>query len=217
MSLNLTKKFLSFAQRIFFEELGSKFDAKDFKKIMDFLYVIFEKICIKFKTISLYYMQLYQELIDKEIKMANISKPDKVLVIGCGSLPTTSVLIFNKTGSDVTGIDIDPLAIKNASGYLERIEIKDNIKLELADGLTYPIDKYDVIFVLYGIRKHQDILQLIAKNMKESSRVVFRTSISDEVELKNDTKMLSKWFDVKSHIVSKTLFPVGSYLLLKQK
>jgi len=217
MSLNLTKKFLSFAQRIFFEELGGKFDAKDFKKIMDFLYVIFEKICIKFKTISLYYMQLYHELIDKEIKMANISRSDKVLVIGCGSLPTTSVLIFNKSGSDVTGIDIDPLAIKNASEYLERIDLKDNIKLELADGITYPIDKYDVIFLLYGIRKHQDILQLIAKNMKESSRVVFRTSISDEVELKNDTKMLSKWFDVKSHIVSKTLFPVGSYLLLKQK
>jgi len=217
MSLNFTKKFLSFAQRIFFEELGGKFDAKDFKKIMDFLYVIFEKICIKFKTISLYYMQLYHELIDKEIKMANISRSDKVLVIGCGSLPTTSVLIFNKSGSDVTGIDIDPLAIKNASEYLERIDLKDNIKLELADGITYPIDKYDVIFLLYGIRKHQDILQLIAKNMKESSRVVFRTSISDEVELKNDTKMLSKWFDVKSHIVSKTLFPVGSYLLLKQK
>lgn len=217
MSLNLTKKFLTFAQRIFFEELGGKFDAKSFKKIMDFLYVIFEKICIKFKTISIYYMSLYQELIDKEIKMANISKSDKVLVIGCGSLPTTSVLIFNKTDSDVNGIDIDPIAIKNASEYLERIGLKNNINLELADGLTYPIDKYDVIFVLYGIGTHQDILQLIANNMKESARVVFRTSISDEKELRNDTKKLSKWFDVKSHIVSKTLFPVGSYMLLKQK
>ncbi len=217
MSQNLTKKFFSLAQRIFFEELGDKFDTKSLKKIMDFLYIISEKICIKFKTISLYYMNLYQELINKEIKMASIIKTDKVLVIGCGSLPITPILIFNKTKSNVDGIDSDSIAIKNSIEYLKYIGIENNINFKCADGLIYPIKDYDVIFVLYGIDKHREILQLIAKNMKESARVVFRTSIQDEEELKNDTIRLSKLFNVKNHVVSKTLFPVGSYLLTGHK
>ena len=114
MPLSLTKKFLSFSQRIFFEELGDKFNVKSLKKTMDFLYVIFEKICIKFEIISKYYLDLYQELIDKEIKMAGISSVDTILVVGCGSLPTTSVLIAKKTNAIVKGVDIDPRAINNA-------------------------------------------------------------------------------------------------------
>ena len=120
MPLNLTKKFLSFSQRIFFEELGDKFNVKSLKKTMDFLYVIFEKICIKFEMISKYYIDLYQELIDKEIKMASISNVDTVLVVGCGSLPTTSVLVFNKTNAKVTGIDIDSIANQQVND-LEKI------------------------------------------------------------------------------------------------
>jgi len=217
MSLNITKKLLRFAQKLFFEELGGKFDAKSSKRLMDFLYVIFEKICINFEFISFYYFKLYEELIEKEIKMSNISKYDKVLVIGSGSLPTTSILIYNKTKSNITGVDIDPIAIKKSSLYLEKISLKDKINLVLADGLTYPVNHYDVIFVLYGIGKNNEILEYIKNNMKESVRIIFRTSIPDEIELKKDTNMLSKWFNVKDHIISKTLFPVGSYLLLKKK
>ncbi len=206
---------LSKCRHIFFNELGDKFNTKSLKKLMDFLYVLFEKIAIEFDFLSKNYIDLYKEIVEKEIKLAKIKTNDKVLVIGCGSLPVTSILLKEKTKANIDSIDIDKNAIKNAIIFHNKNNFNTDLDFIHADGANHLIEKYDVILILYGIKQQRQIFEYVSLNMKENARIMFRTGIeSDKKDIEN-IKELEKYFKVVQKIKSKTLFPVGTYLLNK--
>jgi precorrin-6B methylase 2 len=183
---------------------------------MDFSYAIFEKIATKFDIISSNYLKMYQELVVKEIEMVGISQNDHVLIIGCGSLPITAILVASITNAEVTAIDKDNFAVKEANNYIRNHQLDARVKIEHADGEIYPLKKFDVIYLSYGMKNIENIFKVIIKNTKKNSRIIFRTVIGSQQENKKHTTELSKWFIVKDNIKSKTLPPAGSYLLLKK-
>ena len=61
---------------------------------------------------------------NKEINLANVTKDDRILHIGCGSIPATSVLLAKKTGSEVTGIDNDFSSVKQAQSYVIKKSVR---------------------------------------------------------------------------------------------
>ena len=120
MVKSISERILSFSRFIFFDIISDKFNAAPFKNFMDYLYVIFEKIAYSFKILSENYLMLYDELIKKEIVMAQITKKTNVLVIGCGSLPVTPILIALKTDADIIGIDYDKKAVDRAINFINK-------------------------------------------------------------------------------------------------
>ncbi len=216
MSLNIDKRFFSFSRYVFFEIISVKFRTSSTKRLMDFSYAIFEKIATKFDIISSNYLQMYKELVDKEIEMVGISQNDQVIIIGCGSLPITAILVASITNAEVTAIDMDNFAVKEASKYIKNHHLEDKVKIEHADGEFYPLKKFDIIYLSYGMKNIENIFKVIIKNTKKNSRIIFRTVIGSQQENKKHTAKLSKWFIVKDKIKSKTLPPAGSYLLLKK-
>ena len=151
MPLNIAEKLFSFSKYIFFEVLSVKFRPGSAKTLIDFSYVIFEKVAAKFNIISSNYFKMYQELVDKEIKMVGISPEDKVIVIGCGSLPITAVLVAIKTKAHVIAIDKDEIAVKKAVNYIRNHHLEDKVEIEHADVEFYPLNKFDVIYLSYGV------------------------------------------------------------------
>jgi len=142
MSKRVIERFFSFAKRMFFDEISTKFHPGSAKKFMDLSN----------------YLKMYQELVDKETEMANISSKDLILVIGCGSLPITAVLISMKTKAHVIAIDRDHKAVKDAIKYIKRLHLEGYIEIEHADGLFYPLNKFDAIFLLYGVTRQEELL-----------------------------------------------------------
>jgi hypothetical protein len=216
MSKRVIERFFSFARRMFFEEISAKFRPGSAKKLMDALYIIFEKVAHKFDIMSTNYLKMYRELVEKEVKMADISSDDLVLVIGCGSLPATSVLIAMGTGAHVVYIDNDRRAVEEAYKFVKNLHLEDRIKVEHADGLFYPLNKFDVIFLLYGVKRQEGIFKSLAGNMKNNARIIFRTVIGIQDETMESSVDLSKWFLIKDKAKSETLRPAGSYLLFKK-
>ena len=216
MPLKITERLFSFTRYIFFEGISVKFPPGSAKKLMDLLYVIFEKVTVKFDLISSSYLNMYQELVDKEIKMAGISSKDQVLVVGGGSLPITAVLIAMKKKSHVVVIDKDKKAVKDAVNYIIAHQLEDKVEIVCADANEYPSNNFDVIFLTYGLKKKEDIFNSLAKNFKNNSRIIFRTVIGSQKEKEKSIAELSKWFLVKDSINSDNLPPSGSYLLLKK-
>jgi len=170
------ERIFSFARRIFFEEVSPKFRVDPFKGFMDYAYVVFEKFACSFRFISKYYLQLYDELVEKEIEMANITSKDNVLVIGCGSLPATSVLSAMKSRAKTVAIDCDANAVENACTFVKSIGLEGDIEIKHADGLSYPVKDYDVIYALYGVKQQKEMLEYLAKNVNGNARIVFRTT-----------------------------------------
>ena len=216
MPLNIADRFFSFTKYMFFEEISVKFPPGSAKKLIDFLYVIFEKVATKFDLISSNYLEMYQEIVDKEIKMAGISSKDQVVVIGCGSLPITAVLVAMKTKAHIIALDNDKTAVKEASNFIINHHLENIVEIKYADGKLYPINKFDVIYLTYGLKKKEDIFNSLVKNSNKNSKIIFRTVIGKEGEKKKSITELSKWFLVKDSIKSDTMPPSGSYLLLKK-
>jgi len=210
------ERLLSIIRYLFFEVLSPRFNAAAFKNIMDYIYVILEKFVYSFEILSQNYLKLYEETVEKEIKMANIQKYEKILVIGCGALPATTALIGLKTKAEITAIDYDAIAVKKAKKFIEKQRLSKKIKIEHADGHTYPLDNFDVIFILYGVKKQELLLENILEKIKIKTKIIFRTNQDALDQLVGGEEFLSKIFNVKDIIESESMYTSISYLLTKK-
>lgn len=204
----IVNKILSFSRILFYEKISPKFKKNSLKELIDYSYVIFEKIAIKFNFISLNYMNLYEEIVRKEIEMAKIKSSDSIIVIGCGALPSTSILISLKTKAKIVALDKDKKAINQAKIFLSNINMNEKIKLKHANGLDYPIEDFDIIILLYGVKNILKIFDYLYSNIKSDTRIIVRTN--NEVNIN-----LFKNFKVITHVESKYLGQVYSYLITK--
>jgi ubiquinone/menaquinone biosynthesis C-methylase UbiE len=209
MNKNITDKLLSYSREIFYEKISPKYKKNKLKLIMDFLYVIFEKFAIKFNIISLNYLDLYADLVRKEIEMAEITSNDSILVIGCGTLPSTSLLLYNETNAKIVAVDKDKNAINGAKKFLSNIQITDKIILKHANGLDYPLNDFNVIFILYGVKYIEKIIDYLDKKANKNSKIIVRTN--DQI----DVKLFDK-FNIINRVESKYLGEVNSYLISKK-
>jgi len=217
MLRRITEGFFSLFIYIFYRQIGTKFRTDVLKFFWDIFFVVLEKIGFKFDVISSNYIKLYDDIVEKEICMAKISSKDRILVIGCGSLPATTALIAMKTKAEITTIDTDLKAAHEASYFFKNLNLECQITVEHADGLKYPISKFDVIFVLYGVQQQKEILNYLAENMQDTTKIIFRTVCDTQGRLSNKSIDVSRLFLVKDHVSSEYLGSVDSLLLLKKR
>jgi len=210
-------RLFSFAKKIFYEDISPRFNVRSFKNIMNLFYVVFEKIVINFEFLSQGYIDMYKEFVEKEVCLANISSKDNVLVIGCGSVPATSILISrNSDPKNIASIDYDLKAIKNAIQFINHSISDKNLKFEHVDGMNYPVDNFDVIFVLYGIKKTEEILEYLSFKIKDTCRIIFRTTTDSIDKTLREKKLLEKYFKIEKSTYSEELKDTVSFLLVKK-
>jgi precorrin-6B methylase 2 len=215
MITGLIEKSFSFIHIIIFRIIGQKMRADLLKNIVDRSFRFFEKILCRFYFLANFYLNLYQQMIENELKILKINKQDTVLVIGSGSLPATSILIAMKTGAYVESIDFDKRAVTESIRFIEFFNLKSKLKIIHADGKTYPIQKFDVIIIVYGIRNEKEVLRHIAKNMSNTARVIFRTTVDTHLR-KNNRFTIANLFEINKYIRTDSLGQVDSILLHKK-
>ena len=177
--------------------------------------------CYKFNLLELLSTKIdfFQQLLKgwrttvykTEIELAEISQKDKVLFIGSGFFPYAATLIAEETKAKVISIDNDEKTIKSAKAYIEKNGLSHLITIEYGDGLTYPVQDFDVIFIAINVWPIDQVLEHIHSQMKTDARVLckcFRNDIATILELDN----LSGKFLVKSVLQNPKSH---SYLLLK--
>ncbi len=178
--------------------------------------MIVEKITIKFNKLIIGYVEFYNEMVENEIKMANILIDDKVLHVGCGSVPATSILIAKITGAKTIGIDNNICAVEEALYCLSEITDSDNVQIKHAEASQFPVETFDVIVVSQGVEPHVEILKYIAQSMKSDARVIFRTNSSAEGELTQNDVFLKNLFNIAKLVSHEEYGLSVSALLLKK-
>jgi ubiquinone/menaquinone biosynthesis C-methylase UbiE len=110
----------------------------------------------------------YQELFDAEIKylLDNIKSGAKTLDIGCGEGRNIKT-ILNRS-KDVTGIDNDPIAVKDASDNFSGIP---SVRIVCAEAVNLPFEdeSFDVVtflMILPNLDKQKE------KGLREAARVL---------------------------------------------
>lgn len=119
----------------------------------------------------------------KEIKMAKVSSKDKVLHIGCGLLPSASISIAEETNAKVVGIDNNNKALKFAQQFVDKSGLSDLIKIEYGDGVEYPVQDFDVIFIAINVWPIDTVLKHLLSQIKKDTRIICKGMKNDITDL----------------------------------
>jgi protein-L-isoaspartate O-methyltransferase len=112
--------------------------------------------------------------------MANISKTDKILHIGCGAIPYTSIILSREYDVEVIGIDNQIKTITQAKKFLKKVNLSNKIHIEIGDGETYDTSNFDIIIMSYGIGNIEKVLRNVFENLKSNSRIIMRWPITEK-------------------------------------
>jgi len=198
------------------EKISIKFNVQKLKKLVDFGFIIIEKIVVKLNKLLLIYLDFNEKMIENEIKLAKISKDDKILHIGCGPIPVTSILLAKKIGANITAIDNDFFSVKQALVCLSKFNISNNVQIKHAEADTFPVQMFDLIIISQGVTPYYETLNHIAKSIKPNARVIFRTSSTSNGELFESDMFIKDIFLVDKIIYQKQNGLLLSILLLKK-
>jgi len=191
-----------------------KMDCHKLKFFIDIVFITSEKIFSKFNILLLLYIDNYMESIQNEIQLANISGNHKILNMGCGSIPATCILIAKETNAKITGIDKNLKSVKCAKIIISKLKLDDKVEIKHSDAMNFQLNDFDIIIIANGINPYYDVLEHVAKNMKDDAIVIFRTFSHCKGELASKDYFLNNLFilgKITSHKKSSSLISVLLY------
>jgi len=175
-------------------------------------YNFLELLATRIKFFEKLLMNWRKPVFLNEIKLAGVTKNDKVLLIGCGIFPSESMLIAEQIKAKVFCIDNSTKAVNIAKKIVEKKGLSDLVKIEYADGINYPPSDFDVIFIAVNVWPIDLVLRNLLKNIKTNTRVLCKSLKNDILEvLENED--LSKSFLIKSKLENPK---TQSFLLIKK-
>ena len=174
---------------------------KIIKRVVSFL----EKRIVKYPLFFRLYSYPYKNILKKEIALADISKKDRVLNIGCGSVPFSAIYTAQLTGANVFGIDIDEEACNKAVDLVRRLDLENKLKIFVDNGVTVDPSGYTVILIALQAAPKKDILQNLLQNADKGTRIIFRIprhcfenqygNLPKNCSIQESTKQLMLTFD----------------------
>jgi precorrin-6B methylase 2 len=156
-------------------------------------------------------------MIKNEIILADITKEKKVLHIGCGPIPATSILLTKKSGIKVLCIDKNPNSVNQARICVSKTGVSDKIKITHGDARSYPIKDFDIIIISQGIKPIKEILEYISKSMKDDAHIIFRTSSTPDGKISKKDQIIKDIFKIDKIVAQKKNALLISILLSKRK
>jgi len=208
------KKTLKTLQNLIFSSIGDHIKPGSFKRTMDITFVLFEKVAFAFEAASEFYINVYQEIVDKELRLLNDYQLKNMLVVGSGSIPATPILLAKKRNAQIVCIDIDKHAIQKSQHLVKRMKLDDKISVKSGDGIHFSYDKFDAIFILYGMKSQKEIIDSLSTSLPENTPVILRVVPQDDAALIDNKPFdLSSLFTVKDKVRSHSWGLLDSYLL----
>ena len=130
------------------------------------MFILVENIFIKLDGLISIYLDFYTPIMENEVASAEISETDKILHIGCGPIPATSIYIVQKTNAEVTGIDKNLKFVKKAETLVSKLKLDSKIHIIHSNALNFSLEKFDLIIVSLGVISFEEVIKYISKNMK---------------------------------------------------
>ena len=180
------------------------------KKFLNKLYYFFEIFSNHSNFFIRAYIRFHAPSVKKEIEIANLSNSKKILHIGCGAIPYTSIILSNNTDADIVGIDYNLSVVKNAKRLVNRFFLNKKIQIKFGDGKTYDVLGFNLIIISNGIDQQDVVLKNVYNSVKNGTKIILRGSVTEKNDYLNS--MIRK-YSVKSQNL---LLTQKSCLLIKK-
>jgi len=151
-----------------------KFIIKIDRLTSNYFWEVIDRLAFKDYTIA----KIYEKSIGKEYmrerELFNISENSNILHIGCGSYPLSEIVLSSVKGVRITGVDKDKKAVSLATKIIRKKKLENVVTIANGNGLSYPINKFDVIIVSSCSIPRHEIFNNIFTNAKPNSTIIIR-------------------------------------------
>jgi SAM-dependent methyltransferase len=133
------------------------------------------------------YVPTPQEVVDRMLALANVTKNDLVVDLGCGDgrIPVTAA---KKYGARGLGVDIDPVRIDEANANAKAAGVTHLVEFKLQDALKTDVSNATVVTTYLLSQSNLRVRPLITKQLKPGSRIVTHNfSMGDWEPTKTET------------------------------
>jgi cyclopropane fatty-acyl-phospholipid synthase-like methyltransferase len=211
--VGITSKIIQF----FMQKIIMKLDQHKLKKYADLIFIFIEKTLVNFDKLYDFYFDFYSEMIKNEITLAGITKNNKIIHVGCGPIPATSILLAKKTGATITGLDKDSKSVKKANLCVSKMGLSNKIQIINKDVNNFSFKIFDIIIISQGVKPIKDILNQIIRSMKDKAYVIYRTTSLPNGNISQEDQFIKEIFTIDKIIPQKKNALLISILLSKMK
>ena len=133
------------------------------------------------------YVPTPQEVVDRMLALANVTKNDFVVDLGCGD-GRIVVTAARKYGARGLGVDIDPVRIAEANANAKAAGVTQLVEFKLQDALKTDVSNASVVTTYLLSQSNLKVRPLITRQLKPGSRIVTHSfSMGDWTPTKTET------------------------------
>ena|SRR5688572_19271630 len=133
------------------------------------------------------YVPTPQEVVDRMLALANVTRNDLVVDLGCGDgrIPVTAAKTYGARG---LGVDIDPVRIAEANANAKAAGVTHLVEFKLQDALKTDVSNATVVTTYLLSQSNLRVRPLITKQLRPGSRIVTHSfSMGDWEPAKTET------------------------------
>jgi ubiquinone/menaquinone biosynthesis C-methylase UbiE len=117
------------------------------------------------------YVPTPQEVVDRMLALAKVTKDDVVIDLGCGDgrIPITAAKVFGARG---IGVDIDPQRIAEANANARREGVTHLVTFKLENALTTDVSSATVVTTYLLSASNLKLRPILTRALKPGTRIV---------------------------------------------
>lgn len=194
--------------QMFITALIPKFHNRKFKQFIDGGFRVMENIILRFNPLITLYINWYEEAVKQEIQLGSLSSKDRILVIGSGSIPATSILLYQLTNADIISIDKNNQAVINAKRCIQQVSPNAKIHFIHSNAIDLDLTNFNTILIAYGVENILEILKHCYFNGNNKTKIILRSE---------KDRSINEYFLIKKYVSNYSIGPFQSMLLLKKE
>lgn len=100
---------------------------------------------------------------------------DRILYIGCGSIPTSAILLRERLAASIDCIDNDPIACQNAAQILQQWHLSDiHVYHKSCEQLN--LNAYDAVIISAGVQNKYLLLDILYEQTHSDCQIICETA-----------------------------------------
>ncbi len=133
-----------------------------------------EKLSVRNSFLIKLYSAQYESVLNREIKLAEMTAKDVILNVGCGAIPFTAIHCALKTGAKIIAIDKDPEVIDKANRTVSDLHLDGLIKIIHSDGKNISYFDYNKVIVALQVTPKQEVFDNLITIALMNTKFLFR-------------------------------------------
>jgi len=127
------------------------------------------------------YVPTPQEIVDRMLDLAGVTKDDVIYDLGCGDgrIPITAA---KKYGARAVGVDIDPDRIRESEANAKAAGVEHLVKFVLQDATTVDVSPATVVTLYLLSSSNLKLRPMLTKQLRPGARIVSHAFNMDDWE-----------------------------------